>query len=96
MEIWGPVPACLPACLLAHLPACLPPTCPCSLGYFKQRTIAGEVGSSTMPHKVCVCVVCVWCGGGLAVRLRLSACCAAACHEPYIWSSQHDPWLMKA
>ncbi|MCQ8127226.1 adenylosuccinate lyase [Methylomonas rivi] len=23
-----------------------------SLGYFKQRTIAGEVGSSTMPHKV--------------------------------------------
>ena len=24
-----------------------------SLGYFKQRTIAGEVGSSTMPHKVC-------------------------------------------
>ena len=28
--------------------------CPvfCSLGYFKQRTIAGEVGSSTMPHKV--------------------------------------------
>ena len=23
-----------------------------SLHYFKQRTIAGEVGSSTMPHKV--------------------------------------------
>ena len=23
-----------------------------SLGYFKQRTVAGEVGSSTMPHKV--------------------------------------------
>lgn len=23
-----------------------------SMGYFKQRTIAGEVGSSTMPHKV--------------------------------------------
>jgi adenylosuccinate lyase len=23
-----------------------------SLGYFKQRTLAGEVGSSTMPHKV--------------------------------------------
>ncbi|MDP6190788.1 MAG: adenylosuccinate lyase, partial [Gammaproteobacteria bacterium] len=23
-----------------------------SLGYFKQKTIAGEVGSSTMPHKV--------------------------------------------
>ena len=23
-----------------------------SLGYFRQRTIAGEVGSSTMPHKV--------------------------------------------
>lgn len=23
-----------------------------SLNYFKQRTIAGEVGSSTMPHKV--------------------------------------------
>ena len=23
-----------------------------SVGYFKQRTIAGEVGSSTMPHKV--------------------------------------------
>lgn len=23
-----------------------------SLAYFKQRTIAGEVGSSTMPHKV--------------------------------------------
>ncbi len=23
-----------------------------SLGYFKQRTIKGEVGSSTMPHKV--------------------------------------------
>jgi adenylosuccinate lyase len=23
-----------------------------SIGYFKQRTIAGEVGSSTMPHKV--------------------------------------------
>jgi adenylosuccinate lyase len=22
-----------------------------SLGYFRQRTIAGEVGSSTMPHK---------------------------------------------
>ena len=24
-----------------------------SMHYFKQRTIAGEVGSSTMPHKVC-------------------------------------------
>ena len=23
-----------------------------SLGYFKQRTIAGEIGSSTMPHKI--------------------------------------------
>ena len=23
-----------------------------SMHYFKQRTIAGEVGSSTMPHKV--------------------------------------------
>jgi adenylosuccinate lyase len=23
-----------------------------SLGHFKQRTIAGEIGSSTMPHKV--------------------------------------------
>jgi adenylosuccinate lyase len=23
-----------------------------SIGYFKQRTVAGEVGSSTMPHKV--------------------------------------------
>jgi adenylosuccinate lyase len=23
-----------------------------SLGYFRQRTIAGEIGSSTMPHKV--------------------------------------------
>ena len=23
-----------------------------SLGYFKQKTIKGEVGSSTMPHKV--------------------------------------------
>src|SRR6185436_4823977 len=23
-----------------------------SLGYFKQRPVAGEVGSSTMPHKV--------------------------------------------
>src|SRR5690606_30462127 len=23
-----------------------------SLGYFKQRVVAGEVGSSTMPHKV--------------------------------------------
>ena len=23
-----------------------------SLGYFKQRTIEGEIGSSTMPHKV--------------------------------------------
>ena len=23
-----------------------------SVGYFRQRTIAGEVGSSTMPHKV--------------------------------------------
>ncbi len=23
-----------------------------SVGYFKQRTVAGEVGSSTMPHKV--------------------------------------------
>ena len=23
-----------------------------SLGYFKQQTIKGEVGSSTMPHKV--------------------------------------------
>src|SRR5690606_24427619 len=23
-----------------------------SLGYFKQRTVEGEVGSSTMPHKV--------------------------------------------
>lgn len=23
-----------------------------SLGYFKQRTVAGEIGSSTMPHKV--------------------------------------------
>ena len=23
-----------------------------SIGYFKQKTIAGEVGSSTMPHKV--------------------------------------------
>ena len=26
-----------------------------SLGYFKQKTIAGEVGSSTMPHKVSIC-----------------------------------------
>ena len=23
-----------------------------SIGYFRQRTVAGEVGSSTMPHKV--------------------------------------------
>ena len=23
-----------------------------SLGFFRQRTVAGEVGSSTMPHKV--------------------------------------------
>ena len=23
-----------------------------SLGFFKQKTVAGEVGSSTMPHKV--------------------------------------------
>merc|ERR1719311_1132197 len=23
-----------------------------SVGYFKQKTVAGEVGSSTMPHKV--------------------------------------------
>ena len=23
-----------------------------SLGYFKQQTIEGEIGSSTMPHKV--------------------------------------------
>ncbi len=23
-----------------------------SIGYFRQRAIAGEVGSSTMPHKV--------------------------------------------
>ena len=23
-----------------------------SIGYFRQRVIAGEVGSSTMPHKV--------------------------------------------
>ena len=23
-----------------------------SLGYFKQKTKAGEIGSSTMPHKV--------------------------------------------
>ncbi len=23
-----------------------------SLGFFKQRTISGEIGSSTMPHKV--------------------------------------------
>jgi len=23
-----------------------------SLGYFKQKTVEGEVGSSTMPHKV--------------------------------------------
>ncbi len=23
-----------------------------SLGYFKQKTVAGEIGSSTMPHKV--------------------------------------------
>ena len=23
-----------------------------SIGYFKQKTVAGEVGSSTMPHKV--------------------------------------------
>jgi adenylosuccinate lyase len=26
--------------------------CYISLGYFKQKTVAGEVGSSTMPHKV--------------------------------------------
>ena len=25
-----------------------------ALGYFKQKTVAGEVGSSTMPHKVSV------------------------------------------
>ena len=24
----------------------------CRLGYFKQRLKAGEIGSSTMPHKV--------------------------------------------
>ena len=23
-----------------------------SLGYFKQKNVAGEVGSSTMPHKI--------------------------------------------
>ena len=23
-----------------------------SIGYFKQRAVAGEIGSSTMPHKV--------------------------------------------
>ena len=28
-----------------------------SLGYFKQKTIAGEVGSSTMPHKVSSSIV---------------------------------------
>ena len=33
-----------------------------SLGYFKQKTIAGEVGSSTMPHKVFqVCIVLILC-----------------------------------
>ncbi len=29
-----------------------------SLGYFKQKTIAGEVGSSTMPHKVTALPCC--------------------------------------
>lgn len=23
-----------------------------SLGYFRQKTVAGEIGSSTMPHKI--------------------------------------------
>ena len=32
-------------------PLCDLPSC-AQLGYFKQRTVAGEVGSSTMPHKV--------------------------------------------
>lgn len=31
-----------------------------SLGYFKQKTIAGEVGSSTMPHKVTVMICCLF------------------------------------
>lgn len=31
-----------------------------SLGYFKQKTIAGEVGSSTMPHKVSFVLAHVW------------------------------------
>ncbi len=30
-----------------------------SLGYFKQKTIAGEVGSSTMPHKVTAMPCCL-------------------------------------
>lgn len=25
-----------------------------SMGYFSQKTVKGEVGSSTMPHKVCL------------------------------------------
>lgn len=29
-----------------------PPGLRPQLGYFKQRTVAGEIGSSTMPHKV--------------------------------------------
>jgi len=28
-----------------------------SIGYFKQRLIAGEIGSSTMPHKVGITLV---------------------------------------
>jgi len=35
-----------------------------SLHYFKQRTIAGEVGSSTMPHKVSLTISLDNGGGG--------------------------------
>lgn len=44
-----------------------------SLGYFKQKTIAGEVGSSTMPHKVSQ--TSPW-----VVPLVLPVSCAKLCH----------------
>lgn len=59
-----------------------------SIGYFKQKTIAGEVGSSTMPHKVR--------GGGTAsntgvyARQRLHVPCSAPAEAGPVccWSLQ--------
>lgn len=67
-----------------------------SLGYFKQKTIAGEVGSSTMPHKVlahcwppsCWLSACHWPAGSALPTMMMAQCLSLSC-----WLSGGIPML---